>query len=285
MRSLTIVVGLVVGLTLVACDRTDPAGAADAAGNGCVEAAKFVYVVDVTNTFSQFDPMTGELKDLGVLACEGQIGAAPYSMSIDRNANAWVVYSDGSLYTVDIQNGLTCTKTAWASPNNLFEFGMGFSSDASGGTSDTLYIASASNATGMGSVAKLARIDTGTLDATVVGTIAGAPELTGTDSAQLWAWNPDPVRPTIEQLDKTTGAVLTNYQSTLADLAGTPMNWAFAFWGGDFWVFLKRSQPQDSTSVIYQIDSGNGAIKSMTPTRDASIVGAGVSTCAPVVLL
>ncbi len=284
MRSLTVVVGLVIGLTLIACGRNTDAGA-DAAGNGCVEAAKFVYVVDVTNRFSQFDPMTGQFTELGVLACEPQIGAAPFSMSIDRDAYAWVVYTDGALYKVDIQNGLTCTKTAWASPNSLFEFGMGFSSDTSGGTSDTLYVASASNATGMGSVAKLARVDTGTLDATVIGTIAGAPELTGTDSAELWAWIPDAERPTVEQLDKTTGEQLTTFQSTLADLAGTPMNWAFAFWGGDFWVFLKRSQPQDETTVIYQIDGGNGAIKSTTPTRDASIVGAGVSTCAPVVLL
>jgi hypothetical protein len=114
-----------------------------------------------------------------------------------------------------------------------------------------------------------------------------SPELTGTGNAELWGWFPDTTAPRIEQINKSTGAGMKTYP--LPSLAGTAAAWAFAFWGGDFWVFLALdSGGTPQPTIVYQVDGTTGAIEGMTntsATKARSIVGAGVSTCAPVIIL
>ena len=88
---------------------------------------------------------------------------------------------------------------------------------------------------------------------------------------------------TAEQIDKSSGAAIKTYKDTLTSLKGMPVAWAFAFWGGDFWIFLAKGS--ETSTTVYQIDGASGAIKSTTPASGRLIVGAGVSTCAPVVIL
>jgi hypothetical protein len=250
-------------------------GGGDAA-NDCSDSAKLVYVVDQNNTLSQFDPSTKMFHDLGQLNCPAQIGATPFSMGIDRTATAYVLYNSGELFKVDTTS-LACTKTSWVTQLGLLQFGMGFSTDQSGGNTDTLFIAGGTvypaNPT------TLAKLDVTTFTATQVGTVDGWPELTGTGSAELWGFFPDPTAPRVEKLNKTSGVAMTTYPET--SLAATPTAWAFAFWGGDYWLFL--ASDISPTTSVYQVDGMTGAIKSTTPTI-RTIVGAGVSTCAPVVI-
>jgi hypothetical protein len=161
---------------------------------------------------------------------------------------------------------------------------MGFSSDTAGSTDDHLFVAGgASVSTGNST---LATLDTTTMNATTVGTVTGWPELTGNGNAELWGWFPDTDSPRVEQINKANGAPIKTFP--LTQLAGEPLAWAFAFWGGDYWIFLEKTDdigfPEDGTTV-YQIDGQNGSIKSSTPALSHEIVGAGVSTCAPVVIL
>src|SRR5690349_13534900 len=124
----------------------------------CSDAAKKVYVVDKDNTFSTFDPTTKMFHDVGTLGCPAADGATPFSMGIDRDAVAWVLYIDGELFRVDTTS-LACTATQWQPTAGLPLFGMGFSSDTSGGNTDTLFVAG--TATGPGSHSSaLASIDT-----------------------------------------------------------------------------------------------------------------------------
>ena len=90
---------------------------------------------------SKFDPATKTFTDLGRLDCPAGFSASPFSMSVDRDAFAWVLYSNEDLFRVDVKDPSSCTKTSWNSPNNLNKFGMGFSTDSVGGTTDTLFIA------------------------------------------------------------------------------------------------------------------------------------------------
>jgi len=122
-----------------------------------------------------------------------------------------------------------------------------------------------------------------TMQSTPVGNVTGWPELTGTGNAELWGWFPDESLPRVEQINKASGAPIKTYN--LPTLAGMPTAWAFAFWGGDFWIFLAKDD--DTSSTVYQIDGANGTIKTTTPVTSPGrmIVGAGVSTCAPVVIL
>ncbi len=290
-------VGLTLAIVLTsACGPTDrmepPGGGSGSNGSGqngngsgndgCSDSAKLVYVVDMSNQFSKFDPSTKTFTDLGTLNCPttgGLFGANPFSMGVDRNTIAWVLYDDGELFRVDINNNLACTKTTWSSSNGLTQFGMGFSTDTSGGTTDTLFVAGGSMV-GSTSPSTLAKLDTGSMAAMNVGSVSGWPELTGTGSAQLWGWFPDPSMPRVEQINKTSGAAVTTYNEPT--LAGMPMAWAFAFWGGDFWIFLMKDS--ETSTTVYQIDGMTGAVKGNTATGSRVIVGAGVSTCAPVVI-
>jgi hypothetical protein len=161
---------------------------------------------------------------------------------------------------------------------------MGFSTNTAGGTDDTLFIAGGSDQTQNSS--KLATVDLTSFAATPVGNVVGWPELTGTGNAELWGWFPSDstgtTAPRVEQIDKATGNALKTY--TMPDtLKGAPQAWAFAFWGGDFWIFLAKQT--DANTTVYQIDGATGAVKGSTPAPNRLIVGAGVSTCAPVVIL
>ena len=294
-RALLIVLGIGCGTARSSGDPDAAASGGDGSGSGtggdssngsgnqdgCGDAAKLVYVVDSSNKLSTFDPMTKTFRDVGNLSCPAGLLARPFSMSLDRDAIAWVLYNNGELFRVDTAT-LGCTKSQWTTQSGLqaglLFFGMSFSTDTVGGTTDTLFI---SGGNSQMSNATLAKLSLQTFTAMPIGTVAGWPELTGTGNAELWGWFPDASAPRIQQLDKASGAGLTMY--ALPQLAGTPSAWAFAFWGGDFWVFLQRMN--ETSTTIHQVDGATGAIESSTAAPGRRIVGAGVSTCAPVILL
>ncbi|MGE0871450.1 MAG: hypothetical protein AB7P03_23010 [Kofleriaceae bacterium] len=244
--------------------------------DGCADGSRLIYVLDKANKLSTFDPPTKAFVTLGTLDCDTGF-ATPFSMGIDRDAIAWVLYNDGRLFRVDPKT-LQCTNTNWAKPLGLTQFGMGFSADVAGGTTDSLFVAGGLT-TSSATTSTLATVNPSTMATTMVSTLNGWPELTGTGSGELWAFFPDTANSRIEQLDKGNGSTMTTFP--LATLNGARQSWAFAFWGGDFWVFLKRDMETEST--IYQVDASNGAIQSMTSSDGRSIVGAGVSTCAPII--
>lgn len=247
-------------------------------GDGCSDEAKLVYVVDQANKLLQFHPSTKTFTDLGTLSCPAG-GASPFSMAIARDATAWVLYNNGDLFRVETKNNLACTKAAWVrNTQGHMLFGMGFSTDQVGGTSDTLYISGGSGPPAPSST--LARVDMTSFQPMNIGTVTGWPELTGTGKAELWGFFPATSNTRVVQLDKTSGGVLRTF--ALSTLNGDPRAWAFAFHGGSFWVFLKKGIEADTT--VYQVDSMSGAIVGMTRANGRSIVGAGVSTCAPIIL-
>lgn len=278
-------------LALIACGPSgrDPGtgGTADGkTGDGlgnqdnCSDDAKQIYVVDENNQLSQFLPATKTFHDLGTLNCPAMSGATPFSMAVDRTATAWVLYNSGELFSVNTTT-LACTKSSWTAQSGLEQFGMGFSTDTAGGSTDTLFVAGGIIDIIPPTTSKLATLNLTSMQAGVLGTVQGNPELTGTGNAELWGFFPDATGPRVEKLNKATGGALKTYQAP--SLAGDPMAWAFAFWGGDFWIFLMKGT--DTATTVYQMDSNTGAIKGTTQTGSRTIVGAGVSTCAPTVIL
>ncbi len=251
----------------------------DGNGDNCSEAAKKVYTVDQNNQLSTFDATTKTFHDIGRLSCNASFGATPFSMGIDRSATAYVLYSSGQLFRVDTTS-LACTPTSWSSQLGLQQYGMGFSTDVAGGSTDTLFIAGGSTGVITNPTSTMARLDVNTMMASSVGTVTGWPELTGTGNAELWGFFPDASATRVEQLNKASGAGLKTYQAPA--LAGTPAAWAFAFWGGDFWIFLMKNT--ETATTVYQMNGMTGAITGSTPFPGRTIVGAGVSTCAPTVI-
>jgi hypothetical protein len=268
--------------------------------DGCADDAKLIFVVDDKNILAQFNPMTKAFTQLGTLKCPAGKAAAdptmpatPFSMAVDRTAQAYVLYNDDKIYKVDTtQPTLPCTATAWTTQDNLHEFGMGYSTDMPGGMTDTLFFAGGADLNGPPTGnASFATINTAGFTATPVGMITGRPELTGNADAELWGWFPDvtggTTTPRVAQIDKSSGALVAanTYMEPTLDDGQVPKAWAFGFYGGDYWVFLQLASQSQTT--VYEVagphnmTSTPGKIVSMTPAVGLTIVGAGVSTCAP----
>lgn len=248
-----------------------------------VAASEFVYVVDVNNNFLSFEPRIDTdpkaLKVIGKLNCSTS-GATPFSMAVDRKARAWVLYNDGNIYFVSPKDA-SCTPSGYtASQMGFTRFGMGFVSDAAGSRSETLYVGS----NGIGGTNGLAKIDPTTLKlakfADFPAGVTASPEMTGTGASELFGYFPSSAvdQHLIVRINKTSGAFDTTYK--LAPLPGQPNDWAFAHWGGRYYQFVTSNGKN-------QIRRFNPATQTNDIVQDSTaypIVGAGVSTCAPLIL-
>ncbi len=251
-------------------------GGGDMATDVCSEKAKLVYVVDASGKLSSFEPSTLTFTDIGTVNCGGEPAGSTNSMAIDRNAFAWMNFQSGKVYRVDTTS-LDCQPTSWMpNPNGFSTFGMGFSTNQAGGMDETLYIAG-------GNVNnQLASLDTTSMIASYVGPLPSWPELTGTGDAKLWGFFPDPNNARIAEIDKTNASLGSTIP--LPQLNGDPMAWAFAFWGGDFWIFYQRTTDTSTHVWHVAIFDGGMQITDAIPNTGREIVGAGVSTCAPVTI-
>jgi hypothetical protein len=234
----------------------------------CVEASQWIYTVDLGGKFSRFDPTTLTFTDIGMLQCPTVV--QPNSMAVDQNAVAWVDYDDGSLFKVDTATS-GCEATSFrAGQYGLSKFGMGFVFEPSTGV-DTLYIA------GTGSPDLLATVSFPSLVVTPIGPLeAGDAELTGTGDGSLWGFVPNGSGPAssavLVRIDPTSGKTLESY--SYPTLIGPVSNWAVKFWGGSFWIFLNTS--------VYEVPRATPqTIRTVIADTAPAIVGAGVSTCAP----
>lgn len=255
-------------------------GEGGSAGNGgsggnpnldCSEAAKQVYLVDSGYQFIRFEPSTMTFTILGRLGCP--TSGTPNSMAMDRDGRAWVNYTNGELFHVDIQT-LECQATGYVANQQGFgTLGMGFASDAAGSEDDTLYVTDEG---------RFGMIDTGTLALKSLGALTGKPEFTGNALGELWGFAPpgDAAGGTVQQIDKSDGSPLSNFDLSLPapDIFAGGTAWAFAFWGGDFYIFYQGPNP---TTDVYIFNPSTGQANLDRNLPNLRIVGAGVSTCAP----
>lgn len=244
--------------------------------------ATYVYVVTEQNELFSFYPPDLTFKFIGNLVCPVVGSATPFSMAVDRRGVAYVLYNDGNIYRVSTATA-ACTGTTFQPNQESFAtFGMGFASDF-GGPAERLYV---SDNDFDGTLRGLGFIDTTSFNLSFIGSFGTnirRSELTGTGDGRLFAFWPDGLGgggSHLTELNKTTGKVVAQTDLPIGD---TNDAFAFAFWGGDFWIFLERDT--DSATIVYQIDGATGAVKGMTNTGTREIVGAGVSTCAPTVIL
>jgi hypothetical protein len=265
-------------LTLVTGDPSNPTAAVPLSAyinSNCTPASQLIYTVDLNGMFSAFHPDTLTFVDIGVLSCPTSGGnpSSPYDMTIDQHGVAWVLYGDGELFRVETASAVCAATSFQIGQQGFVTFGMGSVFDLATGQ-DTLYI------TGIGiSPQALGTISFPDLTVSVVGPLSiGSADPTGTGDGELWAFVPSQLSPTnvatLAQIDPSTAAILSSTQyPTLSQ--SRPTSWAMKFYGGYFWVFLG--------SAVYAVDRAT-----LTPTiaipegNGRNIVGAGVSTCAPV---
>jgi hypothetical protein len=242
--------------------------------NDCPDgAATLVYVITEQNELYSFDPASLTFTLIGGLACPSN-GATPWSMAVDRTGIAYSVFTDGNVFRVDTATA-ACVATPFV-PGQLgfTTFGMGFVA-AGDSSTETLYVTESTfNQYSRG----LATLDLQSWALSMVGSYQPPiprAELTGTADGRLFAYYPELQGngSHIAEIDRATAQVTAedNLQT-----GGSQDAFAFAFWGGDFWVF---TSPGGATTVTRFRPSDK--TETDVATMPSTIVGAGVSTCAP----
>lgn len=255
----------------------------DGSGADCAEENKQVYVVTQEKGLYRFAPTSLGFTKVGTLACPAGASARPFSMAVDRTGVAWVLYNDARIYKVSTTDA-SCTATSFA-PGQLgwTKFGMAFVADAPGSASESLYVSTGrwnDPADPESGYQALAKIDTKSLKLSLVGdTFPSTAELTGTGSAKLFAFvTGDYLNPSaVTEVDRSTGAPVSPKKlDGLSDVGA----FAFAFWGGKFWIFTASGTGTDGSKVT-RYSYEDGVSKVMVADAGFTVVGAGVSTCAP----
>jgi predicted small lipoprotein YifL len=272
-------------------DAATPSG--DGAAGRCASGAgQFIYVISDANDLYTFDPTkfpsASAFTLVGPVTCNT---SGVNSMAVDRDAVAWVNFNDGSIARVTTTAPVTCTPTSFVSKQAGFTnaLGMGFSVDSPGSDSETLFVSdnagpggTCTKATpGPGCTGKgLGEIDLASMTLTPLGGYTGTAagynaELTGTGDAKLYGFfttSPGAYGP----IDKSTGQTTSPAPTAVSAVNASTGGYAFSFWGGDFYFY---TAPTDTT-IVTHLTTATGAT-TVSPKLGFTIVGAGVSTCAP----
>jgi hypothetical protein len=252
----------------------------DANRTDCPDAsATLVYVVTSENQLYSFYPVDGAFKFISNIACPAPPGDTPFSMAVDRKGVAYVQFTDHRLYRVSTATGACVSAPFTPDQQGFGAFGMGYATNDVGPT-ETLFVAGSNDQPGNNTPSPgLARID-GTFQLSKVGPFVPdikRAELTGTGDGRLFAFytkgtsNGPPSF--IGEIDTNTAHVIAETPFPTVDQGN---GWAFAFWGGDFYMFTAPNGGSDVTR--WRPSDNSVSVVANLPTR---IVGAGVSTCAP----
>lgn len=260
-----------------------------------------IYVVDETYRLLSFDPRRlGTAEDpftlIGTLTCPAAAqpvpgwvgGVTPFSMSVDRNGIAWVLYTSGEIFHVQTSNA-NCTASGFQPQQGgqWLLFGMGFVTDEADGMTERLFIGGGNATATPGGLFGV--VDGTTLQVQTLGNLPAtgefSPEFTGTGAAELFGFYPGMSTAFVQGIDKTSGAALGPQMSIPGGLGGTVSAWAFAQWGGKFYIFVTTTDIITTNSTVRVIDRETGAYEgAILENLPYTIVGAGVSTCAPVIV-
>lgn len=262
----------------------------------CDLASRNIYLLDSGGALLSFDPAAASpsLTEIGVpdcapgpsipeLAIVAGRQAVPNSMAVDRRGRAWILYTSGEVFQVDLQDA-DCAPAPIArqiGAGGFSIFGMGFAASAPGSSTDTLFIAGGS---------PLGPTSLGTIDPTSLETVridwlstnGINPELTGDSLGRLHAFRAGTENPSIDLLDPLTAEVRKRWD--LPAFARPPNGFAFAHWGGSFYIFINLGFMSQIDSRILRFDPRTGEQTTIADGLSDVIVGAGVSTCAPVVV-
>jgi hypothetical protein len=239
----------------------------------------YIYLITSENELLRFYPPDLSVTTIGTIDCPSEPGGQPFSMAVDRQGVASVLFGTGELFRVSTLTA-SCKPTSFVNDPSLFagNFGMGFSANQND-PGETLFIAGA-DTSNPGGLSTLGRIDTKTFDLSVIAPInkaIGSPELTGTGDARLFAFGPDSPTSHLAEIDKATATVKSDVLLNLNNQTAIS-SWAFAFWGGDFYFFTSE---QPGASIVHRYTPGGTTTPPAVAQIGLTIVGAGVSTCAP----
>ncbi len=229
--------------------------------------ATFIYVLGAQNQLYSFYPPSLAFTAIGTISCKST--STPNSMAVTRSGIAFAGFLDGHLFEVSTANAACKGTTYQPNQGGFLTFGMGYAGNADGG--ETLFVAGNSGTTSKG----LGTINTASFTLDFIGQFQPVQtdcELSGTGTGRLFGFCPQASGSNIIEINPANANIISSHLLTAGSNA---TSFAFAFWGGDFWIFTGNGN-----STITQYDP---IAQTETPVGSApiEIVGAGVSTCAP----
>jgi len=238
-----------------------------------------IFIITNANWLLRFEPETLTVVPLGLVNCPAG-GATPFSMAVDKEGFAWVLYSNGSLWKVNTGDA-SCQSTSFVSGQQGFTmFGMGFTADGPTTNTESLFISGGSMSMFLGETGSLGSIALPAMMVTSVSQFPvgpGSPELTGTRFGELWGFFAMSSPSHVSRINKQTAALEKTWP--LPNNLQSPEAWAFAHWGGDFYLFFKAQG--NVASGAFHLDGLTGVTTEVMPNLGHTITGAGVSICAP----
>ena len=242
-----------------------------------------IFVLSKTAELWKYFPGSNKFTLLGAIDCG--LDPSTFSMGVDRQGAAWVQFSDLQIRKVDVTDVTSCSDPGFVpGQDGIQNFGMAFVSNSADDKCDRLY-GNHYNLVAEGDmVSEFFSVDPLTLDLVQLGkSDYGRAEVTGTGDGRAFLFaGPDPSK--LVEVDKTSGATLA---TTPLPGVKTGGGFAFAFFGGDFYFFTDNMSDGKSevTHLDYDDSDNNGLQDLKVVLQDAPlrIVGAGVSTCAPLI--
>ncbi|MBA3462973.1 MAG: hypothetical protein H0T46_23660 [Deltaproteobacteria bacterium] len=261
------------GATLESCKGQCRTGAC--VDTCALQDVELIYVADDKSRLYSFDPRkppADPFHPIGTIKCNDS--SSLNSMAVDRSGIAWLGYHSGAVFRASIIDA-HCTTPGSVPRGAPTTFGMGFATDGPKATTEKLFVA------GGRTTKSLAVLETSAtpLAWTRVASFDAArdhPELTGTGDGRLFGYFPSPNLGVIEELDKTTAKAIGE-RWVLEGPGKRVTAYAFAHWGGVFYVFFTV----DGSSSVHAVHMKTGKQERLMTNLPMGIVGAGVSTCAP----
>ena len=242
-----------------------------------------IFVLSKTAQLWKYFPVKNELKMLGVVDCG--LPPSTFSMGVDREGFAWVQFSDQQIRKVDITDVSKCSDPGFVpGQDGITNFGMAFVSNSAQDPCDRLHGNHYNFKAEGDKVAEFFSVDPDTLNLMQLGkSDYGLAEVGGTGDGRAFLFaGPDPSR--LVEVDKNSGATKS---VLLLPGVKTGGGFAFAFFAGDFYFFTDAES--DNTSEVTHLDfddsdkNGLQDLKVVLQDAPIRIVGAGVSTCAPLI--
>jgi hypothetical protein len=243
-----------------------------------------IFVLSKTAELWKYFPGKNKFVMLGAIDCD--VAPSTFSMGVDRQGYAWVQFSDLQIRKVDVTDVSDCSDPGFVPGQGGVEnFGMAFVSNSADDKCDRIYGNHYNGvADGQHGRSEFFSVDPMTLDLVQLGkSNYGLAEVTGTGDGRAFLFaGPDPSK--LVEVDKANGATLD-----VIPLPGvkTGGGFAFAFFAGDFYFFTDASptararSPTSTTTTATRTACRTS--RSSCRTSPLRIVGAGVSTCAPLI--
>jgi hypothetical protein len=239
------------------------------------DARDWIYLLTAERGVFRFSPLTREVQLRGVIDCmvrdiRGGATNTPYALTVDRRGGGWSSFRGGGLARLGLLDG-TCTPTCLKGPFPTWS--LAFALDDAG--VENLYVEESAESNVL---AKFGTLDLDNGKFTQLGNndaVSRGADLTATGDGRIFGFFHATTN-FLAEVDRTTG-----HLSGVIDLPWLNIRygWAFAFWGGSFWMF--RSETSGETKLD-RVDWPSGAHTPVDVALKFTVVGAGVSTCAPI---